>query len=77
MVSHLLHTAQPIKHLSRVPRYQNPKLFGGSCKKFFKPSTMWGKVWLGVGTLSYMSARLCRLLPSGRKKEGRVSCRKF
>ncbi len=30
---------------------KNPKFFGGFCEKFFKPSTMWGKVWLGVGTL--------------------------
>ena len=33
------------KNSSRVPRYQNLKLFGGFCEKFFKPLTMWGEVW--------------------------------
>ena len=39
------------KKPSRVPAYQNPQRVVGFCDSLFKPSTMWGKVWLGVGTL--------------------------
>ena len=51
-----------------VPRYENIKFFDGLCEKFFKSSTMWGKVWLGVGTpLRQEGAGCCEKILFKRK----------